>query len=81
MKATWVRHGYLAIAVYLPDGTRKHFVIAREVAHAFIGVRPEGMQINHKNGIKTDNRVENLEYISPSDNLKHAVKMGLKTNN
>ena len=34
------------------------------VLEAFVGPRPEGYQINHKNGVKTDNRVTNLEYMT-----------------
>lgn len=47
------------------------------VAHEFIGKRPEGYQINHIDGNKINNCVENLEYVTPAQNIKHAVKNGL----
>ena len=34
--------------------------------------------MNHKNGVKSDNRITNLEYVTPSENDLHAVRMGLK---
>jgi hypothetical protein len=48
------------------------------VAHAFLGPRPAGLWINHKNGDKGDNRACNLEYTTPRDNLIHAIVTGLR---
>jgi len=68
-----VRHSQGYLMVNVPSRRSLHSV----VAEAFIGPRPHGYDINHKNGIKTDNRVENLEYCSRSDNMRHAVATGL----
>lgn len=46
--------------------------VHRLVAEAFIGEIPGDMEINHKNGIKHDNRVENLEICTKSYNVVHA---------
>lgn len=48
------------------------------VARAFIGPRPAGMTINHIDGCKTNNRAVNLEYLSGTDNIRHAIAAGLK---
>jgi hypothetical protein len=47
------------------------------VADAFIGPIPEGMEVNHKDGNKDNNAVENLEIITPEANLLHARETGL----
>lgn len=69
--------GYL-IASLQKEGIRKNFCVHILVAKAFIGDRPKGKQVNHKNGIKTDNRVENLEWCTASENVQHAIDTGLR---
>jgi hypothetical protein len=48
------------------------------VAEAFLGPKPAGRTVNHKNGEKTDNRPENLEYVTRSENQHHAYETGLQ---
>lgn len=57
---------------------------ASMLAHRLIWERvhgpiPKGMQINHINGIKSDNRIANLELATPSRNSKHAYEIGLRS--
>lgn len=60
------------------NGKKRSICVHRLVALAFIPNPKNLAQVNHKNGIKTDNRVENLEWISVSQNINHAYATGLK---
>jgi len=66
---------YLRVQLY-QNGHGEHRVIHQLVLEAFVGMRPEGKEANHKNLNRLDNRLENLEWISHSENLDHARQNG-----
>jgi hypothetical protein len=77
LKATLSRpNGYVRISLSRCHRSRSAWV-HRLVAEAFLEPQPIGHQMNHRNGIKTDNRVGNLEWATPLTNLRHARDMGL----
>lgn len=67
------KRGYIFYTIYA-DGKRKDISAHREVARLFIPNPQNLPQVNHIDGDKTNNNVLNLEWISASGNLKHAVK-------
>ena len=66
--------GYLTVNLY--DGSKpkrsRSLLVHRVVLSAFIGPPPEKRQVNHRNMNKHDNRLANLEYVTQSENIRHA---------
>ena len=52
-------------------------MVHRLVADAFIPNKLLKPQINHKNGVRDDNRLENLEWVTASENVRHAYDTGI----
>ena len=71
-----IQQGYKHVTIYL-DKKPKSCRVHRLVATAFIPNLENKPYVNHKNGIRSDNRVENLEWVTPSENTQHAVNTGL----
>jgi hypothetical protein len=69
------RGGYAVVELSRPPGSREH-VVHRLVLTAFLGEPPEGYHGCHNNGIKTDNRIENLRWDTPSANALDQVAHG-----
>lgn len=69
--------GYYSYVLCAVGSKPRRIATALLVAEAFIGARPDGMTINHKDGNKTNNHWSNLEYCSSLDNVRHAYRMGL----
>lgn len=70
------KKGYLRVALQ-KDGKLKSYRVHRLIASTFIPNPKNKPQVNHINGIKTDNRVENLEWVTGKENMQHAYKLGL----
>lgn len=68
------RYGYMYVVLY-KDGKRKIRTIHQLVAQAFIPNPENKPQVNHINGDKTDNRVENLEWVTASENKLHSYNV------
>lgn len=78
IKKPEVSKGYLRITLCKDNGNGKHKHVHNIVAEAFIGPCPPGWQVNHQDGKKFNNRADNLEYVTRSENRLHAFRIGLQ---
>lgn len=65
------------VTTLFENGIRRMWKVHRLVATAFIPNPDNKSQINHKNAIRDDNRVENLEWVTHQENADHALENGL----
>ena len=74
-----VKHplGYLRVDLYNGE-TNRLLYVHRLVAMAFNPPTDANVEVNHKDGNKENNRAENLEWVTPSENQKHAFRLGLR---
>ena len=77
LKSAKDKDGYLRITL-TSDGKRKSYFVHRLVARAFLDNYNEKLQVNHKNGIKDDNRIENIEMVTLQENIRHSIETKLK---
>ena len=79
LKSRIDENGYVSVRLN-KDNKSKTCFAHRVVAEAFIPNPGNLPEVNHKSGIKTDNTLSNLEWVSHSENAKHAYRTGLNRN-
>lgn len=70
--------GYVKLRLHNKNGKAQNIRAHRLIAQTFFGDKGPLKVVNHKNGIKSDNRTENLEWVSSGQNQKHAYDRGFR---
>lgn len=76
LRPTPQKQGYLRVSLF-GRGKTRHSMVHRLVLEAFVGPPPTNRECNHRDGIKTNNSSENLEWVTASENSRHAFATGL----
>lgn len=79
LNTSFQKNGYVVITLS-KSGKRKQFKIHRLVAQAFISNFENKPEVNHKDGDKTNNCSDNLEWVTRKENNQHAFDTGLNNN-
>lgn len=70
-----IGENYPCIALHF-NNIRKEAAVHILVASHFIGPKPDGLQVNHKDKDRFNARADNLEYVTPSQNVQHTYDTG-----
>lgn len=70
------KDGYFRMGLYR-NGRIKMWLVHRLVWMSFVGVIPDGLEVNHKDGNPKNNTLSNLEVVTKLENIRHAMKAGL----
>lgn len=77
LKVQEERDGRLRVSLWTKDRGMKRYLVHKLVMLAFEGECPRGHQVNHKDGNCRNNRLSNLEYVTPRRNYDHSIELGL----
>lgn len=77
LKSVVQRNGYCQVTMS-QDGYRKNFSVHRLIAMAYFGTDDADLVVNHKDGNKQNNRLDNLEFVTQKENVHHAIMIGLR---
>ncbi len=67
--------GYVVCRLY-HNGHHRLFLVHRLVMAAFVGPIPAGLQVNHRDFVRTNNAVANLEYLTVTENIRYSAERG-----
>jgi len=80
LKQYFDRYGYMKVYLYR-DGKPRYLTVHRLVACAFLGKADNGKTVDHIDCDRTNNRVENLRWVTAKENLYHSHRMGRQAMN
>lgn len=70
------KRGYKRVSLVV-NGKQKGFLVHRLLGFTFLNKLPKHTQVNHIDGVKDNNKLENLEWCTNQENMNHAVETGL----
>lgn len=80
LKLKEMHDGYMCARFSVSHKKQKYYSVHRLVALAFLENPLGKPQVNHKNSNRSDNRLENLEWVTPKENIRHAMRTGRFSN-